>query len=641
MTLPASTARADDSRTPPRRWRAGCGLIVLTVALTVGWAVYQRGTRHDDPFPLTPIAASPFLNTKPDAHYVGTQTCVTCHADEHASFLHTGMGRSMAPVDIAHEPPDGAFDHRVSKRRYQVVRKDGALWHRELLLTDTPSEVLLAEYPMKYVVGSGRHARTYLVEVDGFLVESPVTWFASRHGWDVSPGYDNAKQQGFARPIGEGCLYCHASQTETLGRSTHRMRLGELAIGCERCHGPGSLHVARHQDPGRDAEPLADGIDYTIVNPAHLSRERAEAICQQCHLNSDAAVTLRGRKLTDYRPGLRLQDFHQVYVFDGADQAMTVVGHVEQMHLSRCYEKSTTFTCLTCHDPHGEKAPAERAAHYKAVCLTCHQLDSCTDSAAHRQRVSPSNDCVHCHMPQSATDITHLAFTHHRVGIHTDRPPVPVSANADEATHPLVGENATLRPFLPHPELNELDSRLALGQAYRLLGIRDKYAHQRIRWQRRALDLLMSVRNAGLHDGNLDAGLAQLSFDLKAGDALAYAHSALEHPDLAGQSRCDALFVSAQELAARGETAEAIECLRELTEMRRYLFDWLFLSNFTRDLGQEQQSKEALLEAARINPRQWDVHRHLADYYRKRGDAERAAWHTQRALRKRREGVAG
>jgi hypothetical protein len=35
--------------------------------------------------------------------------------------------------------------------------------------------------------------------------------------------------------------------------------------------------------------------------------------------------------------------------------------------------------------------------------------------------------------------------------------------------------------------------------------------------------------------------------------------------------------------------------------------------------------------AVRINPRLWPVHKHLADFYRRRGDEARAEWHRLRA----------
>src|SRR5439155_25987375 len=97
------------------------------------------------------------------------------------------------------------------------------------------------------------------------------------------------------------------------GQSAHRMRISEDAIGCERCHGPGALHVERRQSPER----AAGGIDYTIVKPDNLTRGLAEAVCEQCHLPAATAVAARGRKLSDFRPGLPLQDFWHVYELGG------------------------------------------------------------------------------------------------------------------------------------------------------------------------------------------------------------------------------------------------------------------------------------------------------------------------------------
>ena len=282
--------------------------------------------------------------------------------------------------------------------------------------------MVLSEFPVKYVVGSGRHARTYLVEADGFLTESPVTWYESQKAWHLSPGYDVPEQQGFERAIGESCLHCHAGRSEAIEPTVHRMRLPEVALGCERCHGPASLHVERQKERQRLGKDPTGEIDYTIVNPAHLSRDLSEAVCQQCHLNAEAIVPNRGRKLSDFRPGLPLQDFFQVYVPSGEEDSMKVVGHVEQMHLSRCFQGDKTFSCLTCHSPHGEPPPAERTAYYNSICQSCHKPEHCKVDPQRRSKESPDNNCVQCHMPRSKTEVPHVAFTDHLVGIHNAPP---------------------------------------------------------------------------------------------------------------------------------------------------------------------------------------------------------------------------
>ena len=44
------------------------------------------------------------------------------------------------------------------------------------------------------------------------------------------------------------------------------MRIREPAIGCERCHGPGALHVERHAGNKPGLERPKAAIDHTIVN---------------------------------------------------------------------------------------------------------------------------------------------------------------------------------------------------------------------------------------------------------------------------------------------------------------------------------------------------------------------------------------
>ncbi len=534
------------------------------------------------------------------------------------------MGRSMALVRPDQEPPDATFDHPPSRRRYQVRRKGGRLWHRELLLTDGPGEVLLAEYPLLHVVGSGRHSRTYTAEADGFLVESPVTWYTSKRAWGMSPGYDSPRQVGFERDVGQGCLICHAGRSEALGRSLHRMRVTEPAIGCERCHGPGSLHVAAHEGKTPTKERPKEAADYTIVNPRRLPRELAEAVCQQCHLRASATVVARGRKPADFRPGLPLVDYRQDYALESPDGGMTVTGHVEQMHLSKCYRKSDTLSCTTCHSPHDEPEPKDKVAYYRAACLGCHAAQSCKVDPARLKRESPENSCIACHMPSSPTDIPHLAFTHHRIGFHAKGQAKPAAKE---------GGRAVLREFLAGSRLTAIDRERSLGLGYLEATNREKSPARAAEFQQEALRLLSGVRKAGLRDGAVEVALARIHFDREQfGETLDLARRALELDDLDGQDRCVALALRAASSARQHLYAEAAAALRELVTLRWAGRDWQFLAECEMERGNQAGGIEALKQAARISPRQWQIHEYLAGHYRRLGDRERARYHKARAV---------
>ena len=572
-----------------------------------------------DPFPLLPISDSPFENTRSGVAYVGSQACVDCHQQEHESFRHTGMGRSMSRVDLSREPPDGQFDHPPSGRRYQVVRRAGWMWHRELLLTGDAEETLVSEFPVKWVTGSGRHSLTYLVETDGFLVESPITWYTSRQAWGMSPGYDRPEHQSFQREVGQGCLVCHAGRSEALGGSLHRMKIVEATIGCERCHGPGALHVKKHSGGGSTAA-AGHPVDYSIVNPAHLSRELGEAVCQQCHLRAGATVVSRGRTIDDFRPGLPLTDFRQDYTLEIPDESMTVVGHVDQMHASRCYQASEKFTCVTCHSPHGEPPPAERVAHYRAACVTCHQAESCR---VDRQKLTVSiadSDCAACHMPTSPTDIPHLAFTHHRVGIHDGKP---------AALKPSAAPGL-LKPFLDLSRLSEIDRQRSLGLAYIELANHEEIPSRRKHYQKVAHQILTEVHESGLKDGYVDSALASLRFELSA-EPLPLALSSLEDERLSGMERCNSLFLAADAFYRRERYEEALATLEALGDLRRHSVQWLLAAQCHQKLGNEAAAVEALLKATQINPRTPAAHRFLANHFRKSGNASRAQWHEKMA----------
>src|SRR5438552_3056485 len=110
----------------PRRVAAAvAAAAVLLAAIAAGawWGFRQprpevpaadhRASPPTDPFPVTPLSASPFLNTRSEARFVGSEACRACHEKAFESFGRTGMGRSMAEVRPDREPPDAAFDHSL------------------------------------------------------------------------------------------------------------------------------------------------------------------------------------------------------------------------------------------------------------------------------------------------------------------------------------------------------------------------------------------------------------------------------------------------------------------------------------------------------------------------------------------------
>src|SRR5262249_2499656 len=133
-----------------------------------------------------------------------------------------------------------------------------------------------AEAEIAFAVGSGRRGRSYLIEHDGYLFQSPITWYPLKGIWDLSPGYEHDPNALFSRPIGAECLFCHSNQVEADGRAPNHYQPPVFrghAIGCERCHGPGGLHVERR----RAGSDVAD-VDVSIINPRHLAPALREAV---------------------------------------------------------------------------------------------------------------------------------------------------------------------------------------------------------------------------------------------------------------------------------------------------------------------------------------------------------------------------
>lgn len=591
------------------------------------WEPLSETTLPAVPKPLVPVPGMPgkptadelpairpsrFLNTTQDVSYVGTDACRECHAEEYQSYQQTAHSKALGEIDLAQEPPDAQFDHAASRRSYRIYREGGELRHRELPQASDGSETVFADYPVRYVIGSGHHSRSYLVEADGFLLESPATWYASTQHWGMSPGYDRPDQIGFERMVDLGCLFCHAGRVDARGDNRYRVEIHEQTIGCESCHGPGSLHVARH----RDGEPYAGSEDLTIVNPDKLSREASESVCGLCHLLGQPSVWMPSRDPMGFRPGLLLSDFRLDYSLERPDRSMTVAGHIEQMKRSRCYQESESMTCTTCHDPHGRPPKETKVDYFRQKCLNCHE-DGCHLEDSARLAQNAEDNCIACHMAQAPTEIPHFVFTHHRIGFH----------DADEPTDNQ-SDIGKLVPIADVAHLPQVIQDRALGVAYLEFMRTQRSPAAQQTYHQRAKTLLSAAYRTGLRDAELEALLARLAWEERDFDrATQLATAALEKPSFLSPAHAIALYVLSDSYMQMSNFPAADRALEQLVDYRRYSTDWKRLAEVRKRMGDDEGAIAALEQAVRIAPFDMYVHQLLANGYQFVGKSEDSQRH--------------
>jgi hypothetical protein len=440
----------------------GGTLAIVLLLLFVIWLRSQPRTESDpgDDFVADPRLTfdTPFRNVRPEVQYVGDGACAGCHPVESKGFHQHPMGRSLMP--IAAVAPTQRYEpalhnpFEVSGIRYEIERQGDRVRHKEIWPDAKGEPLLVAQNDMVYAIGSGAQTVSYLFTRGDYLFESPITWYVREERWNLSPGYEWFGDR-FGRPASEQCLFCHSNPVEIVKGTVHRYAQPLFpygsAIGCERCHGPGQLHV----DERVARRDVPDAVDYSIVNPRHLPPNLREAVCYQCHLEGERRIVRRGRQPFDYRPGLPLELFWAIFLpAPDVNDHGKFVGQVEQLRASQCFAHSDNrLGCSTCHDPHEQPAVADRPAWYRGRCLECHKDQSCALAPAER-RDKNGDSCIACHMPRlQSAEIVHTASTDHRIVRRPLPPPArPAPRRLQLGEVPLVD---CFRSRLAAPEAEE------------------------------------------------------------------------------------------------------------------------------------------------------------------------------------------
>lgn len=429
-----TNAAVPTSKPPSRRvrWILGIGAAALIALSYFGWVRWASpsASKQDQSDSRSSTSGR---SLQPAVAFVGDEVCASCHKRHSDTYHHHPMGQSLRPVgDFPQDDRPEGNPFTSTGLRYRVERRNGQVFHREEVVGADGSVLAHTEAPVRFALGSGTRAISYLIDHEGTLTQSPITWFAETRSWALSPGFKGASDR-FERPVLATCLFCHCNlaDADVDTRSAYRAPIFQgYTIGCERCHGPGEQHARIHQS----GEKLdRSSRDSAIVNPVRLEPALQEAICAQCHLGGKERVVRRGREAFDFQPGLPLEAFYRVFVLPpDLVQGNRVAGHVEQLHTSRCFQKSAgKFGCSSCHEAHSLPAPDRKDAYYRDQCLQCHRPESCTETLERRHAKSRDDYCTACHMPSQATEIDHMALTDHRIRRNPDPhkgPPVEPEA---------------------------------------------------------------------------------------------------------------------------------------------------------------------------------------------------------------------
>lgn len=387
------------------------------------------------PYNQQPSTNNKYLNHSDTAKYVGINTCRQCHQAIYDSYIKTGMGKSF---DHASKQKSSAkFDaHTVIYDKYKDFYyhpfwdgEDMKIMEFRLKGKDT---IYKRIEKVDYIVGSGQHTNSHIFNTNGYLHQMPMTYYTQKGQWDFPPGFENGANTRFSRKIGLECLSCHNSYPDFVEGSENKFNEIPEGINCERCHGPGSIHVQQRQ-MGIKID-TSKYIDYSIVNPGKLPIDKQFDVCQRCHLQGNS-VLKEGKSFFDFKPGMKLSDFITTFLprYKNSDDQFIMASHADRLKQSKCFIKSfkpetdsaslrpykNSLTCVTCHNPHVSVKETGKET-FNNACKNCHNPKTvnglCTEKKELRNAVQ--DNCVTCHMPVSgATDIPHVSVHDHYIRI--------------------------------------------------------------------------------------------------------------------------------------------------------------------------------------------------------------------------------
>lgn len=323
--------------------------------------------------------------------FVGSETCMECHADIYALHIETAHYKTSALADATNIK--GSFEEGsnildIESTLFTMHKEKGSFYQHAKI-----KNRLKKTTPEKFdiVIGSGVRGQSYVTWKADQLFQLQTSYYTPTNTWVNSPGYPS---YSIDRPIRDACIKCHvtfAKNIDFAGQgNTYDKKQMIYGIDCERCHRPAKKHVVYHRN-----NPEAEAAKY-IMTYDTISRQQRLDACAQCHSG------LRGRLLQgnsfSFLAGNSLNEYAQ-NVYTGETESKLDV-HGNQYGLltkSECFKQTETMDCATCHDPH--KNQRNDTSYFNQKCISCHSTTTVDCKADASELSQMGNNCIACHMP--------------------------------------------------------------------------------------------------------------------------------------------------------------------------------------------------------------------------------------------------
>ncbi|QOY86885.1 multiheme c-type cytochrome [Paludibaculum fermentans] len=318
------------------------------------------------------------------------KTCAPCHPKESQGHAHTLMARTLEPggqATILGTHPE--LQLKLGSFAYRIYRAGG---QDRYAVSDGASTM---DGVVAWAMGQGAAGQTYVLEREGKLYESRVSFYNDIQGLDGTLGSPAGVPKNLAEAFGREmpplsvteCFQCHAAAGPAAGAGPAK---GSLAwtktlvpgVQCENCHKGAWKHAT--------ARAAGDMKSARLAKLKEASTEEISDVCGACH-RTWSHIQLNGPRGV---ANVRFQPYRIVK--------------------SKCYDAlDRRIGCTACHDAHNR--PEGAVVNSDPACLGCHAAK--TGGVPAKVCHVGTRQCASCHMPKYELPGSHFRFTDHFIRI--------------------------------------------------------------------------------------------------------------------------------------------------------------------------------------------------------------------------------